>query len=264
VVLFLDGDTLAAPDLVARHAAMHLTADNLVVRGETCHIRGTRFFLDPETGSPKPGEEARVARLSLAEMAKMCVTRAGIREDFASVDRRAQAGIYPGAGARSLYELEMNALRHFPDCSVLWAAASGSNMSIRRDSFLRSGGFNASVDINEHRELALRLTLDGARMAPVDGARTYHLTHRVGWRDPLKEIGWEEVFYRAHPIPEVKLLAVLWASLSDAGPLPREYRILSLPDLEKAALAGSGFDYEAARRHIPGLTGSAARLHEVS
>jgi glycosyltransferase involved in cell wall biosynthesis len=263
VVLFLDGDTLAAPDLVARHAAVHLSTHNAVGRGETYHLRGTRFFLDPETGSPKPGEEVRVARLSPAEIARTRVTCAEIREDFASVDRRAQAGIYPGAGARALYELEMDALRHHPDCSVLWVAASGSNMSIRRDSFLRAGGFNASIDINEHRELALRLTLQGARMASVDGARTYHLTHRVGWRDPLKDIGWEDVFYRAHPVPEVKLMAVLWASLADSGTLPLEYRISSLPELEKAARGDSGFDCDAARRHIPGFTGRAVQLRKV-
>lgn len=253
IVLFLDGDTLAAPDLVARHAGAHANDGAIIGRGETYHLRGTRFFLDPETGTPKPGEEARVARLPPAEMAKLCVTRTEIREDFAAVDRRAQAGVYPGAGARSLYELEMDALRRYPDCALLWVAASGSNMSVRRDAFLRAGGFNADLDINEHRELALRLTSAGARMAPVDGARTYHLTHRVGWRDPLKDIGWEDVFYRAHPIAAVKLLAVLWASLSDAKILPLEYMILSLPDLEKAAREGSGFDYAAARQFIPGL-----------
>ncbi|SFK35313.1 glycosyltransferase family 2 protein [Methylocapsa palsarum] len=258
IVLFLDGDTLAAPDLVARHASVHAEDAEIVGRGETHHLRGTRFFLDPEKGTPKPGEEARVARLSPAEMTRMCVTRAEIRENFAAIDLRSQAGVYPGAGARALYELEMDALRHHPNCAVLWAAASGSNMSVRRASFLREGGFNAGVDINEHRELALRLTQAGARMTAVDGARTYHLTHRAGWRDPLKDTGWEDVFYQAHPIPDVKLLAVLWASLSDAAGLPAKYRIFSLPELEKAARRDSGFDCDAARSHIPGFTGSNA------
>ncbi len=95
---------------------------------------------------------------------------------------------------------------------MLWAAASGANQSVRRDFFLAAGGFDEAIDTNEHRELALRLTARGARMAFAEGARTYHLTHRSGWRDPLVETGWELAFWRAHPLPAVKLLSVFWAA----------------------------------------------------
>lgn len=127
ILLFLDGDTLAAPDLVARHLEIHRAGPNLVARGETHHLRCTRFFADPETGSPRPGEESRVQRLSAAELDRLRVTRADVLGNFASVHTRAQPGIYPGAGPRLIYELEMEALRHHPACGVLWAAASGSN-----------------------------------------------------------------------------------------------------------------------------------------
>jgi hypothetical protein len=181
------------------------------------------------------------------------VTRNEILDNFAAIHRRALPGIYPGAGARRLSELEMYALCHHPTCSVLWAAASGSNMSVRRDHFMLLGGFNADMDINEHRELALRLTIAGAKMVPVEEARTYHLTHRTGWRDPLEDTGWEDIFFRAHPIPEVKLLAVMWASLSDRSVIPPACRLSSFPELEKAARGDSDFDHDAVRRLIPGL-----------
>src|SRR5579871_4585562 len=37
VLLFLDGDTLAHPELVARHAATHAAGRDIVGRGETFH-----------------------------------------------------------------------------------------------------------------------------------------------------------------------------------------------------------------------------------
>lgn len=234
ILIFLDGDTLAAPDMVERHLDQHERDDALVVRGETWHLRCTRLFLDPETGTPKPGEAAKVARMSAVEMARSTVTRQQIREAFHTIDSRGQPGIYPGFGPRKLFELEMDALITRPECSVLWAAASGSNQSLARSAFIRSGGFHPDITINEHRELALRLCKQGLRMAGCTG-RTYHMIHRSGWRDPLLERDWEDIFYRAHPMPEVELLPMLWESLNDTAPLSAASRIMSLPDLEAAA-----------------------------
>ena len=255
-LLFLDGDTLAGPDLVERHAAAHAARTGLIGRGDTHHLRCTRFLLDPERGTPKPEEASRLERLPLLELEGMRVTRAQILRDFAAIHRRAEPSVYPGAGPRRLQELELDALRHHPDCSVLWAAASGSNLSVPRSAFLAAGGFNEAIDINEHRELALRLCEAGLRMGLVEGALTYHLTHQSGWRDPLKNTGWEQVFFAAHPMPEVNLLAVWWASLSPQSPLPPEARITSLPALEAAARGQSGVDYERARAALglPRLT----------
>jgi glycosyltransferase involved in cell wall biosynthesis len=254
IVIFLDGDTLAGPGFVAAHAEAHARTAMLCGRGETYHLRQTRALLDPETASPMPGHEARLARLPPAEREALKVTRRQIAEDFDAIDRRAVPGIYPGAGPRALYDMEVSALREHPECGVLWAAASGSNFSVGREAFLSCGGFDEALDINAHRELALRLCLNGGRIGFVDGARSYHLTHRSGWRDPLTEVsGWETVFYRRHPIKAVKLLAVLWASLSDASPIPREARFTTLRDMERAALGESDVDYDAVRRLIPGL-----------
>jgi hypothetical protein len=128
----------------------------------------------------------------------------------------------------------MEALSDHPDCPVLWAAASGSNQSVARSAFLQAGGFDEELTINEHRELALRLVQAGLAMVPV-GARSYHLTHRSGWRDPLVDTAWERVFYRRHPSAAVALLAVFWASLGDQVPFPQNARIASLPALAAAA-----------------------------
>jgi glycosyltransferase involved in cell wall biosynthesis len=250
ILLFLDGDTLAGPELVERHLDRHSRTAGLIGRGETLHLRCTRFLADPETGTPRPGEAARIDRLSADERIRMRVTRDQVLEDFATIRRRAEAGVYPGAGPRRLYEIEMEALRHQPDCTVLWAAASGSNQSMPRTAFLDAGGFNERLDINEHRELALRLCAAGGRMTAIDEAFSYHLTHRSGWRDPLSETGWEAVFYAAHPLPAVKLLAVFWASLGAGRDLAPAERISSLTELEAAARGGTGVDYDAVRARL--------------
>ena len=235
ILIFLDGDTLAGPEFVARHLDAHNRRSGVVARGETLHLRCTRFFADPETGSPRAGEEARVAAIPPAELARMRVTQHDVSERFESIHHRAQPGIYPGVGPRRLFEIEMEALRYHADCGVLWAAASGSNQSVGRDAFLTCGGFDEQLSINEHRELALRLCQSGLRMVPADGAFTYHLTHRTGWRDPVGDSTWERRFYRSHPIAEVPLMSILWASLSDPAPFPPAARIMSLPALEAAA-----------------------------
>jgi GT2 family glycosyltransferase len=164
----------------------------------------------------------------------MRITRETIVHDFASIERRASPGVYPGSGARRVYELEMDALDNHPASTVLWAAASGSNFSVERDRFLECGGFREDLDLNEHRELALRLYARGLRLVPVHGARTYHLIHGET-RNPLTERAWEDIFYRAHPIAAVKLLPSFWASLAPDSAIPPEERILSLPELEAAA-----------------------------
>jgi Glycosyl transferase family 2 len=247
VLLFLDGDTLGAPTLVERHLAAHAGRDDLIGRGENYHLRCTRFLLDPETGAARPGEEARLARMPADERAALRVTRQQVRDDFASIARRAEPSIYPGAGPRRLAELEMQALREHHDCGVLWAAAAGQNQSVSRWRFLASGGFDEGLDLNEHRELAFRLCAAGARMTAVAGAASYHLTHRTGWRDPLRDMSWERRFYDAHPVTAVKLLSVFWASLGPTKAIAPEARIASLPALEAAARGETGIDYDAVR-----------------
>ncbi len=234
ILLFMDGDALAAPDLVASHRQFHQNNGDRLARGDTWHLRQTRFFLDPAAATPMPDEVERVSRLSEAERRASRITAQAIRDDFASVDARAQPGIYPGAGPRRLYGIEMEALRTAPHCPTLWAAASGQNLSVARDVFLGAGGFDPAIDNNEHRELALRLSRQGVRLALTAG-RSYHMTHRRRWRDPLADRAWMTRFHHLHPQAAVALLPVLWGSLSDAPTLPEAARISSLPALAAAA-----------------------------
>jgi glycosyltransferase involved in cell wall biosynthesis len=233
VLIFLDGDTLASPCLVAAHLAAHARGC-VMARGETLHLRRTRDFMDPESLAPMPGEAARLKTVPADELARLRVTAEDVRENFAGLEAAAGGGIYPGAAPRALSALEMDALRRYPDCGVLWAAASGANFSVNARAFAEVGGFHENFSINEHRELALRLAQAGGRMAAAEGARSLHMIHRRGWRDPLVDTAWETDFYRLHPMAEVALLAVFWRSLSDPD-MPASARIGSLPELAEAA-----------------------------
>jgi hypothetical protein len=75
----------------------------------------------------------------------------------------------------------------------------------------------------------------GLALALAEGARSFHLTHRRGWRDPLEETDWLDLLYARFPRPAVALLPVFWGSLADAPRVPPEARIGSLPELDRAA-----------------------------
>jgi glycosyltransferase involved in cell wall biosynthesis len=214
LLIFLDGDTLAGPGMVAAHRAAHADAGDRIGRGETWHLRCTRLLADPETGTAWPHATAQVDALPPAEREALRITQAQVAEDFAAIVRRAAPGIYPGVAPRRLHAAEMRALAERPDSPWLWAAASGSNFSVPRDVFDAAGGFDPALDINEHRELAYRMVRGGARMVPVTAARTFHMIHRSGWRDPLTEDGWEGAFRRAHPDAPLDRLKQWWQALS--------------------------------------------------
>jgi glycosyltransferase involved in cell wall biosynthesis len=223
-LLFLDGDVLLSPEASARHA--RLGPDELG-RGEQRHLRGTRFFRDPRTGEPWPGKESLVR--SLGDLSSRLVTESMIEElSFDCWVERSEAAIYPGAAPRRLYELEMSALRARSAPHVEWMAAAGHNFSVPRAAFEDVGGFNEEVSLNEHRELALRMSRRGARVLAVEGAISIHITHREGWRDPLAtDDGWQTVFGRHHPL-ETQVLLQFWRSLAaDCSIAPGE-RVMTL------------------------------------
>jgi glycosyltransferase involved in cell wall biosynthesis len=238
-LLFLDGDVLMSPRAVELHGQLR---DDELGRGEQRHLRGTRFFRDPRTGEPWPGKEQRVR--SMGDIRPHLVTEEMVATaPYEKLLERSEPAIYPGAAPRRLYELEMGALRAGSVPLAQWITASGHNFSIPAASFRDAGGFPLDISINEHRELALRLCRDGARVVPVEGAISLHLTHREGYRDPLVgEDGWEQAFSRRHPY-ETELMMRFWRSLAGDATLDPAERIPSLEHLDqllRLRAAGSG------------------------
>jgi GT2 family glycosyltransferase len=226
-LLFLDGDVLLSPKAVELHLCL---ADNELGRGEQRHLRGTRFFSDPRTGTPWPGKEARVK--SMGNLAPYLVTEEAVANaPYDTLLEKAEVAIYPGAAPRKLYELEMAALRARSVPLAQWMTAAGHNFSIPRETFLAAGGFPEDISINEHRELALRLCRDGAQIVVVEGAISLHLTHREGYRDPMAgEDGWEQAFALRHPF-ETHIMMRFWRTLGADSTLDPADQI---PTLERA------------------------------
>jgi GT2 family glycosyltransferase len=226
--LFLDRDVLLSPTAVERHGAL---GEDEMGRGEQRHLRGTRFFQDPRTGTPWPGKEARVR--SMGDVTPHLVTEALIASvPYEKLLERSEVAIYPGAGPRQLYELEMRALRDRSAPAAEWMAAAGHNFSVPRAACALEGGFDEAISINEHRDLALRLSRRGVRVVAVEGAVSLHVTHREGWRDPLAgEDGWQQAFARRHPL-ETEVMVRFWRSL--AGAVAPAERLLSLEEVDAA------------------------------
>ena len=241
-LLFLDGDVLLSPEAVVRHARL---AEDELGRGEQRHLRGTRFFLDPRTGTPWPGKEARVR--SMGNLAQYLVTEEMVaNEPYETIFDRSEPAIYPGGAARKLYELEMGALRARSIPHAEWMTAAGHNFSIPRAAFLAAGGFDQDISINEHRELALRLCRSGARVVVVEGAISVHVTHREGYRDPLTgEDGWEKAFARLHPF-ETQVMMRFWRSLAADSALEPAEQVPTLERAEEILRARSAGDGVAA------------------
>jgi hypothetical protein len=88
---------------------------------------------------------------------------------------------------------------------------------------------------------------------PVEGARSFHMLHRVGWRNPVTETDWESDFYGSHPCLAVKLINVFLLSLEGDRDIPPEARIESFEQMEAIVQGGSSFDYDSLRRTHPRL-----------
>jgi len=226
-LVFLDGDVLLSHGALAGHAKL---APAQLGRGAQRHLRSTRFFLDPRTGEPWPGKEERVRSLSPIE--PHLLTEAQARGPFEPLLARSEWAIYPGAGPRKLYELEMGALERNSAPGAAWMAAAGHNFSIPRRLFLEANGFDERLSINEHRELALRLTRAGAAVVPVPESISIHVTHREGFRDPLaagegSAGDWLALFGQLHP-REASVMTRFWRTLARDPALREPERIDSL------------------------------------
>ncbi len=247
LLLFLDGDVLAAPNLLELHRQFHEKSPNTFARGENRHLRCTRTLLNPELGTPFPNLGEYVKSRSPLEMENLKITLNQIHHDFGSIESRSGLSIYLGIQPQILFNLEVSAIVNSPNCSVLWAAASGHNSSVTRERFIAVHGFDNGIDINEQRELALKLSNKGIKMGYVNGAKTYHMIHQSTWRNPLVMPAWEARFLSLHPQKAVALLNIFWGTLADAKKLPAEFRIQNLLELEAASINRRRLNYDEAR-----------------
>jgi hypothetical protein len=259
ILLFLDGDVLASPNLLMFHQNYHLKNPNRLARGENRHLRCTRTFLNPELATPFPSDLQSHHRRTLVELERLKVTLNQINSDFDSIDRRSELSIYSGIHPQTLFKLETSAILEWPNCSVLWAAASGHNTSVSKGHFFKVGGFDAQIDINEQRELAFKLSKIDVKAGYIHGAKSYHMLHQSGWRNPMMMPEWEKRFLTLHPIRAVALLNIFWGTIANPNLLPAVYQIHNLLELEVASINPKKTNYDEARSLL-GLNPLGARF----
>lgn len=162
----------------------------------------------------------------------------------------------------------------------LWSG----NLSLRRDAYLRVGGFDASLRHSEDAELGVRLEKDGARFYVSEDAASVHSSDRdsaEGFRRRAKAYGFFDSrigkkhrdapnaspwrYFHALPGPVVPLLAFSLAAPRAgerlAGAALRLSQWLDRAGLERAALRGTtlafGLEYARGMREESGSLGRA-------
>ena len=103
------------------------------------------------------------------------------------------------------------------------------NLSVRREAYLRVGGFDASLGHSEDAELGVRLEKDGARFYLSDAAASIHSSDRDSlekWRRRAKAYGlFDSRIGRKHPdVPH----ASPWRYFHDLSPAARAMLAVSL------------------------------------
>jgi serine acetyltransferase/GT2 family glycosyltransferase len=103
------------------------------------------------------------------------------------------------------------------------------NLSVKRDAYMRTGGFDATLGHSEDAELGVRLEKDGAAFHLSDAAASIHSSDRgsvAGWRARAKKYGiFDTRISKKHPDA---LNANPWRYLHELPPLARPWLVLSV------------------------------------
>jgi serine acetyltransferase/glycosyltransferase involved in cell wall biosynthesis len=160
------------------------------------------------------------------------------------------------------------------------------NLSVRRDAYLRVGGFDASLGHSEDAELGVRLEKDGARFYLSDAAWSIHSSDRDSlerWRRRAKLYGlFDSRIGRKHPDvphaspwryfhalpPAARALLAVSLAAPKAGELLADLVLRAAftfdrAGLDRAAIRGTtlafGLEYARGMREEAGALGDAAR-----
>jgi GT2 family glycosyltransferase len=243
VILFVDGDCMADPELVARHMEWHHRADNLLVLGSRQRVDST----DMAAEAIATGE---------IDLRAVTLGKDLSRESFDPNDWR-----------RTFYRRTAR-LRHGTEA---FRAALTHNCSLRRDRFLEIGSF--SLDFKrwggEDTELGWRAFAAGMFIVPENQAIIYHQEQEEshageGWRKSHRAANADLIagkiphpFYRRPGRPgPFQVPKVSWIVTTPAGTRGREL----LSQMQRQTTG----DWDAFFPFDPGLVSPDPRLKRHS
>lgn len=245
LTLFLDGDALPAPDLLQRYEEAFASGRGpRLLSGMQYHLPDLEYFQDPQTGTVVEGAEVpSVVRDYLAaHRDELVVTEAQVRDDFASIHRRARRGSYPNEGTIRRQDEARALLRRRPGSGSGWLAFIPHNGAAATQLLRDAGGFDVDIPFNEGWELAYRLQRrHGASVQPVE-ATTYHLYHVHDFHDPAQvRSRYDAIEYMAavHRDRRIRLVYFWYAHL---------WRDPFIPD---AAVVDDLFEFDRLYQELP-------------
>jgi hypothetical protein len=147
---------------------------------------------------------------------RLAITEAMVRDDFHSIQKRAQRGSYPNDGTVRRQDEARRLLQARPRSAAAWIAFIPHNGAAATSLLRTAGGFDCDIPFSEGWELAYRCQRQhNAAIIAVEAA-TYHLYHHHDFGDPAQaRTRYDAIEYMAtkHRDPRIRLIYFWYAHL---------------------------------------------------
>ncbi|MCP4154774.1 MAG: glycosyltransferase [bacterium] len=216
LLIFCDDDMILPTHMIKAHKKAQGNTGlkkGLALRGAIFDLPFLKFFKDPLEGTPYlPDQPLR--RNLMNKRLSMEMMKPGL----AKIRKEARV---------SRFEKDIRALFHQtpPHHPLRWIGFTGGNISVTREDFDSTGGFDESFGKNwgcEDIELGFRLKQTGVEIHFSMDAGNFHITHHRSDMQNQHDAAME-LFYSKHPHREINLLKGYF-----------QEKIPSLPEWKKA------------------------------
>ena len=197
IVLFVDDDIILSPEFLRSHYEKHMERkEEVFIHGGIYDLIELTPFADPEQGIYfdflMEGQNARLDR----------------KPDLSFEQVFQEWDIFSGKKRRvSRLEKLIQEVIATPELSNLhWLGCVGGNVSMRRECFIKAGGFDSRFIHwgGEDFELGYRLIKQGLKVAKID-CYIYHMTHAHANHFEERKIS-ENYFYGKHKDESIRVL----------------------------------------------------------
>lgn len=251
MVIFLDSDMIAGPNLVEEHWRRQRQADPATVVSGA--MNWWRLY---SHAFPQFSNHHKALLLQLAR--RQPRFRRRIPYGWATGGKPTQI-VYPGDlkdGSFQVMALQVPGHEVYTEViarhgsglqgfQLPWISFITNNVSVERARLLDAGGFDEKFKAFglEDWELGYRLYQRGASFVHNGAARAWHQEHPRSTDRPQEELGNYRLFIERHPSPDVRLLAFFlwgsWSLLRLSNLLQQRQSIEALPEI---GLIGKAFD----------------------
>jgi glycosyltransferase involved in cell wall biosynthesis len=244
LVVFLDGDALPMPELVATYWEAYQRQGGKAVFCGLQHVLADLDYLrDPQDAASVVADAPSVVADWVADHAEQVLVRATeVLAGSRTLWARSQPGGYPFPDSAERQRQARQLLARDPEPGGLrWLGFVPHNGAVARDLLNAAGGFDADIPFSEGWELAYRLqNHHGASVYAADAA-SIHLYHHHPFADPEGARAEALVRYRAieymvrkHRDEGIRLLYLWFAALWPDPFVPED---AVLPDLVRCDAA---------------------------